>query len=283
MVAVIGSPIDHSMSPTILNAAFQAAELDWVYTAFEVATGAARDALEAMRTLGLAGLSVTMPHKSDVAAAVDRRSEDAQRLDAVNCVAWHGDLLVGHSTDGAGLIDALQIDEGWDVAGKRCVVIGAGGAARAAILALAAHGAGQVVVVNRTADRATQAAALAGAVGRVGTPEDVGDAELVVNATPIGMGAGHDVVSMYPGRSPVALPFDPAHVGPGQLVMDMVYTPLATPTVLAATARGARAVNGIGMLVHQAAHAFTLWTGEPAPLPAMSAAVMAALEAPPAT
>jgi shikimate dehydrogenase len=271
VAAVIGSPIRHSLSPTILNAAFQAAGLDWVYTAFEVAEGRAPEAVAAMRALGIAGLSVTMPHKADVIAALDDLSPAARALGAVNCIAWEGDRLVGHSTDGPGLVDALRIDEGFDPDGRRCVVIGAGGAALAAIAALADAGAASIVVVNRTADRAERAAALAGDRGRVGEVAEVADADLVVNGTPIGM---HDV-----GAGP-DLPFDPALLGPGQLVLDMVYSPLVTPTVQAARARGATAVNGLGMLVHQAAHAFRLWTGEDAPRAALSAAALAALTRP---
>lgn len=127
-----------------------------------------------------------------------------------------------------------------------------------AIAALADAGAASIVVVNRTADRAERAAALAGGRGRVGGVAEVADADLVVNGTPIGM---HHI-----GEGP-ELPFDPALVGPGQLVLDMVYDPLVTPTVRAAQARGATAVNGLGMLVHQAAHAFRHWTGEEAPAP----------------
>lgn len=275
VAAVIGDPVEHSLSPLILNAAFQAAEIDWVYTAFAVAPGDAAQALVAMRTLGLAGLSVTMPHKHAIAQAVDRCSGAAADLGAVNCVVWSADQLVGHSTDGAGLIDALRIDEGWDPARQRCAVIGAGGAARAAVLALAQNGASEVLVINRTAARATSAAALAGSVGRVAGPDEIDECALIVNATPIGMRASDAPVPLT--DTPPHLPFAPERVGPGQLVLDMVYAPLMTPTVAAAAARGARATNGIGMLVHQAAHAFTLWTGEPAPLDAMSAAVIAEL------
>ncbi len=276
LAAVIGTPIRHSLSPTILNAAFQAAGADWVFTAFDVAEGDARAALDAMRILGLGGLSVTMPHKGTVAAAVDELSPQAELLESVNCVAWRGGQLVGHSTDGAGLVDALQVDEGWDPAGRRCVVIGAGGAARSAVVALAEAGAAEVAVVNRTHDRAVRAAALAGSIGRVGGDADVADADLVVNATPIGMHGG-EVSALHPADAPAELPFDPGRIGPGQLVFDMVYHPLETATVKAARARGATGVNGVGMLIHQAAHAFRLWTGEDAPLAAMSAAALAEL------
>jgi shikimate dehydrogenase len=262
VAAVIGQPVRHSLSPTILNAAFAAAGLDWVYTAFEVTDGRGADAVAAMRTLGLGGLSVTMPHKAAVGAAVDDRTSVAAELGAVNCVFWRGDRLVGDNTDGAGFLDSLRVDRGVEVAGRRCVVVGAGGAGRAVARALGRAGAAEVVVVNRSPAPAARAAELAGAPGRVGTGADVAAADLVVNATPLGMG---DVAGA--GNAP--LPVDPAALRAGQVVVDLVYHPEVTPLLAAAAAQGATAVNGLGMLVHQAAHAFARWTGDEAPVDAM--------------
>lgn len=264
LAAVIGSPVRHSRSPILINAAFAAAELDWAYVAFEVEPGSAGGAVEAMRILGLGGLSVTMPHKHDVIAALDRVSPDAAALDAVNCVAWDGDELVGHNTDGAGLLDALAAGQGLDPAGLRCAVVGAGGAARSVIRSLAVAGAAEVAVVNRTPERAESAAALAGDLGRIGQPGDVRDADLVVNATSVGMGSD-------PGADEPC-PVDPALLRPGQTVVDLVYLPVETPLLRAAAAAGAQPVDGIGMLVHQAARAVALWTGVEPDTGAMEAA-----------
>jgi shikimate dehydrogenase len=264
VAAVIGDPVRHSRSPAIHNAAFRACGLDWVYAAFEVPAGAGAAAVEAMRTLKLGGLSVTMPHKAAAAAAVDRLTGDAAALGVVNCVAWDGDHLVGDSTDGPGLVRALAAEPGWEPAGRRCAVVGAGGAARAVVLALARAGAAEVVVVNRTPERGEEAAALAGPVGRTGTAAELADAELVVQATPVGMGADAGSV-----------PFDPALLHPGQVVVDLVYEPLDTALLRAARARGAVAVDGLGMLVHQAALQFERWTGVAAPVAAMTAAARA--------
>ena len=188
---MIGDPVRHSLSPILHNAAFRACDLDWVYLAMEVRAGNGAAALRAMRTLGLGGMSVTMPHKADVAAAVDRLSPVARRLGAVNCVRWDGDELVGENTDGAGFLRSLAEDAGFDPSGRRCLVVGAGGAARAVVLALAEAGALEVGVLNRSADRAREAAELAGAGGRVIDPRErdgaTGEADLIVNATPIGM------------------------------------------------------------------------------------------------
>jgi shikimate dehydrogenase len=267
VAGVIGEPIRHSLSPVLHNAAFRALGLDWVFLAFEVPAGDAPAAIEGMRALGIEGLSVTMPHKEAVLPVLDRLSPTAERLGAVNTITRRAGLLVGESTDGPGFIDALRQDDGFEPEGRRCLVLGAGGAARAVVLALADAGAAEVVVANRTVAKAEAAVALAGAAGRLGTVDDVGDADLVVNATPVGMGDG-------------AVPLDPKRLAPGQLVVDLVYHPAVTPLVAAARERGATAVNGLGMLIHQAAHAFMLWTGQEPPLEAMSAAALSALARP---
>jgi shikimate dehydrogenase len=262
VAGVIGWPARHSLSPTILNAAFAAVGADWVYGAFEVPEGQGANAVAAMRILGLGGLSVTMPHKGAVHDAVDERTPVAAALGAVNCVFWRGDRLVGDNTDGAGLVDALRFD-GIEVAGRRCVVVGAGGAGRAVARALGDEGAADVAVVNRTSEAAVRAAALAGPTGRVGTGDDVARADMVVNATPLGM------ATEATGGEPAPLPVDPAGLRPGQVVVDLIYHPDETPLLAAAGERGAQAVNGVGMLVHQAARAFRRWTGEAAPIDAM--------------
>lgn len=248
------------------NAAFRVLGLDWAFVAFEVAPGQAAAAIGAVRALGIEGLSVTMPHKTDAAAACDRLTDAAAALGAVNVVVREaGGAVVGDNTDGLGFLASLA-DEGFDPAGRRCVVLGAGGAARAVVRALAGAGAAEVVVVNRTPARGGVAAAAASPVGRVGTAADVAGAHLVVNATPLGM------------LGDPRLPVDPELLGPGQVVADLVYDPTVTPLLAAAAARGAAAVGGLGMLVHQAALAFRLWTGQDPPLDVMAAAARAQLE-----
>ena len=269
---VIGSPIRHSLSPAIFNAAFTAAGLDWAYLAFEVPEGAAGLALAGVRALGIEGLSVTMPHKAAVIDGLDSLSEDAEALGAVNCISRRGGLLHGDNTDGPGFLDALRLDEGIDVAGSRCAVVGAGGAGRAVARALGQAGAASIAVINRSAKPAELAVRLAGPAARVGKPADVETADLVVNATPLGMGV---VVST--DGAPEPLPLDVTRLHAGQVVVDLVYHPAATPLLTAARAQGLRTVNGLGMLIHQAAHAFRLWTNEDPPLEAMSAAAVVGL------
>lgn len=266
LAAVIGDPVRHSLSPVLHNAAFAALGLDWVYVALPVRAGDGGRAVAAMSALGIEGLNVTMPHKAAAAGAVDRCTPVAARLGAVNTVVRSADGLLGESTDGEGFVTALRLDEGFDPAGARCLVVGAGGAARAVVLALAEAGASEVVVVARRAVAAAAAAALAGPAGRVGTAEEADGCGLVVNATPVGMDAAVP-----------ELPVPERCLGPGQVVADLVYQPIHTPFVEAARARGAVAVNGLGMLIHQAALSFRLWTGEDPPLEVLSAAALAEL------
>ena len=259
VAAVIGSPVRHSLSPALHNAAFEQLGLDWVYTAFEVAPGRAADALAAMRALGLGGLSVTMPHKEDVAAAVDALDPAAAALRSVNTVVPQPDgSLKGYSTDGAGFVASLAA-AGEFVAGRTVCLLGGGGAARAIADAVARAGAARVVVVNRTAASAETTAALAGSKGAVGAAADVTAADIVVNATSVGMGS-------------TDLPCAPGLLRVGQVVADIVYHPRDTALLRAARAAGARTVDGLGMLVQQAALQQVLWHGAVPSVAAMTAA-----------
>lgn len=267
VAAVLGDPVRHSLSPVLLNTAFEVAGLDWIYVAFEVAPTRLPDAFAGVRALGIDGLSITMPHKEAAAVCADRLSATAELLGAVNCIVNDGGLLVGHNTDGEGFIRALRHGFDFDPRGRRCVVFGAGGSARAIVLALADSGADEIVVVNRTLGRAERAAALAGDRGEVVAPEgigpDIADADLVVNATSVGMGE----------PSSADVPFDGSLLHEGQLLVDIVYKPLETPLLASARASGATVANGVPMLAHQAAVQFELWTGNEAPIEAMLAAV----------
>ncbi len=260
LAAVIGWPVRHSRSPAIHNAAFAARDLDWIYLALPVEPGQVAPAVAGMRALGIEGLSVTMPHKTSIMAALDRCSADAIALRAVNCVRRDGDRLIGENTDGGGFIDALRLDEDLDPSGMRCTVVGAGGAARAVVRSLAGAGAARVAVINRSPAPAAHAAALAGDVGAVGGPADLAEADLLVQATPVGMG------------DDTGLAFDVDAVRGDAVIVDLVYHPLETPLLAAARSRGQRTVGGLGMLVHQAARAFEAWTSIEAPRDAMWAA-----------
>jgi shikimate dehydrogenase len=265
VAAVIGHPVQHSLSPALHNAGFASLGLEWAYVAFDVAEGRAPAALEAMRTLGLGGLSVTMPHKEAVAAMVDELDPAAAALGSVNTVVARDGRLIGHSTDGNGFV-ASVLAAGHGVTGRRICVLGAGGAARSIVEALARHGAAEIVVINRSAAPASRAAALAGRVGRVGVQADVLATDIVVNATSVGMSAAGA------GAEGGGMVVDPALLRAGHVVADIVYHPRRTPLLAAAEATGAAIVDGLGMLVHQAVLQQQLWTGLSPDVGAMVAA-----------
>lgn len=262
VVALIGDPVAHSLSPTIHNAAFAATGLDWVYVALSVPRDRGVEAVSALHALGLAGLNVTAPHKEAAADACDELTQDAAALRSVNTVVVRPDgRLFGDSTDGEGFIRALDA-EGVKCAGRTVLVVGAGGAARAVTLALARSGA-RLIVAARRPEGANSAANLAPG-GVAVTMEDVPlalrEASVVVNATPIGMS----------GEPP---PFATKSLGSEHIVVDLIYRPAETRLLVMARAAGARGIGGLGMLVHQAARSFTAWTGVEAPLDVMRESV----------
>jgi shikimate dehydrogenase len=267
VAGVIGWPVAHSLSPAIHNAAFAALGLDWIYVALPVPPGAGREAVAGLRRLGIAGANVTMPHKTDVARAVDELSETARALQAVNTVVVEGERLVGHNTDAPGLDRFLRRDAAFDPAGRTALLYGAGGAARACALALARAGLARLVVAARDPARVST---MGDALGDLPTElvaiafdaATAHPADLVVNATPLGAD----------GRE-LPLP----EIGPGTCVVDLLYHPSPTPLTRAAKEAGAAAFGGLGLLLHQAALSFELWTGQVAPLEVMSAAAVAAL------
>ncbi len=258
VVALIGDPIGHSLSPTIFNAAFDAAQLDWVCVALPVPAGNGEAAVAAMRLFGIRGLAVTMPHKEAVVAGCDELTPDGQALGAVNCLTLLEDgRIQGDSTDGRGFVRSLG-NEGVDVSGRRVLVLGAGGAARSIILALGRGGA-RVTVAARRVEAARAAGSLAResrAVSMLELDSAASDADVIVNATPLGMN----------GEIP---PLSVEMLHTGQFVADTVYHPLETPLLAAVRSRGIPAVNGVGMLIEQAVPIFERWTGRQAPVSAM--------------
>lgn len=268
VVGVVGDPISHSLSPVIHNAAFESAGLDWVMVPLPVAAADGASIVGAVRTLGLAGVAVTMPHKLTVARSVDILDPAAEALESVNTVVMgERGRSVGYSTDGAGFVDSL-IQAGVDPAGRRVVVLGAGAAARSVIDALGRSRCQWIGVVNRSSDRAVSAARLAPmgtAIAMADATGELQSADVVVNATSVGMGSDESPVS-------------PGVLTSGQIVVDLVYHPLETALLREARQAGAEAIDGLGMLVHQAALQHRLWTGQTADLVAMRAAANAALQ-----
>ncbi len=304
LAGVVGYPVRHSLSPLLHNAAFAIMGLDWGYLAFEVSPGSFESAVAGASALGLRGLSVTMPHKDAAARLAGRRSSKVRRLGAANTLSFEAGKVFADSTDGDGLLDDLRGGARFDPAGRRCGVIGAGGAGRAAVLALADAGAKEVVIVNRTATAAWRSAALAPKVARVGRAEELSGVDLVVQATPSVLAGPGSAGRREAEDSPRSLPasvaasaggsadpssssrsagtgdppavvagVDPSRFGAGQLVVDLVYDPALTPFLLEARRQGASVRNGLGMLVHQAARQIHLWTGSEPPLSVMWAVV----------
>ena len=266
-VGVIDWPVEESLSPLIHNTAFIALGLEWVYVPLPVEPGRLSDALAGLTALGFAGANVTMPHKTETADLLGELSEDAARLRAVNTLVRTPDGLVGHNTDAPGFERFLAEDAGFDAAGRIALVLGGGGAARACALALARSGVAEIVVALRHPARAEE---LRAAVSGFETTLEVvpfneaarREADLVVNATPLGS-EGEEL----------PLP----RLTPETLVVDLLYRPTVTPLQVTAKEAGAAAFGGLGLLLHQAALSFELWTGQPAPLAAMSAAALAEL------
>jgi shikimate dehydrogenase len=264
VAGIIGWPVERSLSPAIHNAAFEALGLDWVYLPFPVEPGEAAHAAEAMRTLGIRGLNVTMPHKRTVIPALDELTPEAARIGAVNTIALDGERLIGSNTDGAGFLAFLSTEADLDPKGMRALILGAGGAARSVAVALGDSGASVAIAARRQgqAGEIVQLVDGARAVGfdAAALTEEVAAAELIVNATPV-------------GRDAQGSPIEAGSISAGHVVVDLIYHPEVTPLVRTARERGARAFNGIGMLVHQAALSFETWTGVAAPLEAMRSAV----------
>lgn len=260
---IAGDPIAHSLSPSLHNAAFAALGVDAVSVAFRAGADDAACVVDAVRRLGVRGLSVTMPLKAALVAHCDERSRTVERLGATNLlVRTDAGTVRAESTDGAGLVLAIACVTGVDVQGRRCAVLGAGGAARAAIEALAGAGASEVLVVARRAEAATEAATVAPSA-RAAMPDEAATADVLVQATPVGM-------LDTDGQHANAL-VDGDVLGAGQIAVELVYHPRVTPWLARAASCGATTVEGVEVLVHQAAVALELWLGADAPLDALHA------------
>ncbi|MBI3089506.1 MAG: shikimate dehydrogenase [Candidatus Tectomicrobia bacterium] len=278
VLAVLGQPIEHSLSPLMHNTAIQALGLAYVYVAFEVAPADLAEAVAGLRALGVRGYNLTIPHKERVLPYLQELTEEARLIGAVNTVRLDGQRLIGHNTDGVGLLAALRRDGGIDPAGKRCVVLGAGGAARAVVVQLALAGAAEILIANRTPERAaalaSHVAANVGGVALAALPLDgerlrqpLARADLVINATSVGM--GDDAASPLPADV----------LSDRHFVCDLIYRPPQTRLLRQARQRGARVLNGLGMLLYQGAAAFQWWTGEPFPVEQVRRALLEHLAA----
>ena len=263
-MVLLGDPVAHSHSPHLHNAAFHADGLDWAYLACRVLPERIGEAVAGLRALSIAGANVTVPHKEAVLPFLDALSEEAQAAGAVNTIVRGGDRLTGHNTDVEGFLAPLR-PYAPRLAGAQMVLLGAGGAARAAAYGLlSAFSPAQLTLAARTPSRAQAVARAlaphdaAGALQVVALEDaspPIREAALVVNATPVGMAA-------LAGETPWPV-FD--DFSSGSLIYDLVYTPRPTRLLREAAAAGADVLDGWPMLIHQAAAAYRLWTGQPMP------------------
>jgi shikimate dehydrogenase len=268
---VIGDPIEHSLSPIMHNAAFQALQLDYVFLAFKVKPAEVENAVNGMRALNIRGLNVTMPHKSTVMNYLDRTDLSAQIVNSVNTILNKESKLFGFNTDGIGALKALK-ENGVEPKGRKVLLLGAGGAARAIAYTMAKE-ADELAVLNRTMKEAQALAKLlekaankkivAGSLSPVEIQHNLQDSDILINATSIGMKPKAD-------ESLVA----PKLLRPDLSVMDIVYNPIETKLAKDAKAAGAKVISGVEMLIYQGAASFELWTGKSAPVEVMRQAVL---------
>jgi shikimate dehydrogenase len=268
---VIGDPIEHTLSPTIHNAAFNNLGLDFVFLAFRVKAADLENALRGMRGLGIHGLNVTMPHKTMVTAYLDELDAAVRFLGSANTVLNENGKLSGFNTDGVGALKALT-ENGAELSTKKVLLLGAGGAAKAIAFSLAKE-VGELVVLNRAAEKAKELAerltitlgkrVVAGSLSPDAISENLQDSDVLINATRVGMypKAKQSIVSPQWLRSDLT-------------VMDIVYNPVETKLAGDAKAAGAKVVSGVEMLIYQGAASFEVWTGRAAPVEVMRKAAL---------
>ena len=275
LVGIIGNPLEHSLSPTIHNAAFDYLGLNWCYVPLPVEEGTLESALEGIKVLRLAGVNVTMPFKTEVLPLLDEVAMFADSVGAVNTILVDKGKLIGYNTDGRGFYTALVRDLAYDMKGRKVLVLGAGGASRSVTVSLALAGCSSIVIVNRSPERSKQ---LSEIILKSApdidvewlSPDDnydivVAESDVIINATPL---------TTFNGslRVPVSL------LNKNQLVCDLNYSLYQPPLLQEAEARGAQVMDGKGMLLYQAAAAFEIWTGLEAPVEVMRVALLRALE-----
>jgi shikimate dehydrogenase len=272
LVGLIGDPVSHSLSPQMHNSAFQAMRMDWAYLPLHVRPGNLGDAVRGLYSLGFLGVNVTVPHKEKVLPFLDGLSEEAKRIGAVNSISVVEGRFLGDNTDWSGFLRDLA-EIGFDPTGSRALILGSGGSARAIAYALLSEGAA-VTICGRDIVTLTELIAHFQKLfpGRLTEPltyrnlHDLGmEANIIVNTTPLGM-TPHTRLAPWPKG--VAFP-------ECELVYDLVYNPPKTRFIELAEANGVKAVNGLGMLIQQAALAFEIWTGASAPVEIMRRAVTA--------
>ena len=254
VAAIIGDPVVQSLSPAMHNAVFHQRKLDWTYVAMEVHEDALAGVLQTLGGKSINAFSVTMPHKEKVFEMLSTASNDLGEVDesakaaqSVNTIAISNGRMIGSNTDGDGCCNAIE-QAGVGIAGSRVVIVGAGGTARAIVATLERRGAGDIAVINRTESRAQDVIAAA-TNARIGTVDDIATANILINATSVGMGSQET-------------PVEQARLHAALVVLDAVYYPLETTLLRDAKRAGAKTVDGLWMLVHQGALQQLAWFNE---------------------
>lgn len=271
LLGVMGDPIAHSKSPAMHNAALQAAGVNGMYMPLHVRPEQLESAIRGIVALGYRGVNVTIPHKEQVMQYLDVIDESARLIGAVNTIVNEEGKLTGYNTDGIGYVRSLKEEAVPELVGKRIAVLGAGGAARGVIYALALEKPERISILNRTANRAVALASdlRAHGLGDItgGGMEEaavvLASADIVINTTAAGM---HPYVD--------DVPVDPALIRAGAAVSDLIYNPLETRLLREAKQRGCTVHGGLGMFIYQGAVAFEHWLGIPAPVETMRRAVL---------
>ena len=257
ITGIIGWPVEHSKSPKMHNSAFNALGLDYCYIAMPVKPEALEDAVKGIRALNFLGINVTLPHKEEVIKHLDVIDEEARFIGAVNTIKNENGVLKGYNTDGRGFMESLR-EEGIDPKGKNIFLVGVGGAARAVSYYLCQE-ASRFWLHGRNMKKATTLAndlkKLSSTVAVTETKETIKYADIIINATPLGM------------KEDDPLPLDPTLLRPDQIVCDLIYWD--TPLIKQARQIGCKAVNGLGMLLWQGVLAFKIWTGITPPVEIM--------------
>ena len=276
IVGIIGDPIKHSRSPQIHNAAITALGLDYVYVPFHVQPDNLGAAIEGFKATNVVGINVTIPHKQNVISYLDEISREATLIGAVNTLIFKDGGIIGENTDAPGFLQAMQ-EEGLDVPqGGSAVIIGAGGSARAVVVALALAGIRTICIANRTVSRAVALAAdlseqTDASIYGIGLDDPklsnaVGTSQLIVNTASTSMDVSHPLL------------IDPEWLAPQSIVYDIVYTPPETRLLQVAAEKDCHTIGGLGMLVHQGAIAFEKWTGINPPVETMRQALQGAFD-----
>ena len=269
LYGVIGDPIRHSKSPVMLNRAFRETGINGAYAAFHVTPEKLGDAIAGIRALGFRGLNVTIPHKIEVMKYLDEIHPGAQAAGAVNTIVNESGRLIGYNTDGIGYVRSLKEEAEPILAGRKIVVLGAGGASRGILWALAQEKPAKLMLVNRTEEKARELADAFASEFEIAPVawselrEACRDADVVINTTSVGMSPNTD-----------ATPIEPTWLKQGAVASDLIYNPLRTKFVREAEAAGCRGHGGLGMFIYQGAYAFEYWTGRSAPVGVMREAVM---------